>query len=144
MVVGTLLQGGIFVTASNLTVSWLLLCCSLVCKRSSNGRDTAPSRHATRSGLWRVSPTFIYCLVGGCSSSGVTLHACHTWGTVCITVLARKFERKCEESGSNFFFLNSLYVSCLHCTDIVLCRWLECLELNATYFALKESVRFGS
>ena len=78
MLVGTLLQCGVSVTASNLTGSWLLLRCSLVCKCSSNGSDpTAPSRYATRSAPWRLSPAFIYCLVGGCSSGGVTSHLRH-------------------------------------------------------------------
>lgn len=72
MLVGTLLQWRVFVIASNLTVSWLRLCCSLVCMRRSSGSDSCCC--SITLGDTVCSATFIYCSVVGCSSSGVTLH----------------------------------------------------------------------
>ena len=141
MLVGTLLQCGVSVTAPNLTESWLSLRCSLVCKRSSNGRDpTAPSRYATRSAPWRLSPAFIYCLVGGCSSSGVTSHLRHG----CHYSSRQKIRLKLWGIWTQFFLLNPLCVRCLLCTDIVLCRWRKCGELETNYFALGKFIKSSS
>ena len=128
MLFGTLLQCGISVTASNLTESWLSLLCSLVCKRSSNGRDpTAPSRYATRSTPSRLSPAFIYCLVGGCSSSGVTSHLRHG----CHYSSRPKIRLKLWGIWTYFFFTESaiLYVFfwVFPRRPIVVCRRFETL-----------------
>ena len=65
----------------------------------------------------------------------------HTWSTVAITVLARKLDWNCEESGPIFLnWFRCVFDVCL-CIDTVLCRWRKCRDLEANYFALEKPIK---